>query len=139
MNPNREPVVPKPKPITHDTPTGETMEYTRLHITPFNASLLSAIVPPSMSSFAKNISFHNIETFPEKQYGFVELPVEQATKIKKKLNGATLRGSKIVIQEARAAPRIVSPDPEMAKKEKKRKEKKAKGEIGRASCRERVF
>lgn len=105
------------------------MEYTRLHITPFNASLLSAIVPPSMSSLAKNISFHNIETFPEKQYGFVELPVEQATKIKKKLNGAVLRGSKIVIQEARAAPRIVSPDPEMAKRERKRREKKAKGEI----------
>lgn len=105
------------------------MEYTRLHITPFNASLLSAIVPPSMSSLAKNISFHNIETFPEKAYGYVELPKEQATKIKQKLNGAVLRGSKIVIQEARAAPRIVSPDPEMAKREKKRKEKKAKGEI----------
>ena len=109
--------------------TGTTMEYTRLHITPFNASLLSAIVPPSMSSLAKNISFHNIETFPEKAYGYVELPKEQATKIKQKLNGAVLRGSKIVIQEARAAPRIVSPDPEMAKREKKRKEKKAKGEI----------
>lgn len=82
-----------------------------------------------MSSLAKNISFHNIETFPEKAYGYVELPKEQATKIKQKLNGAMLRGSKIVIQEARATPRIVSPDPEMAKREKTRKEKKAKGEI----------
>lgn len=114
---------------TNTEDAGDIMDYTRLHITPFNASLLSAIVPPSMSSLAKNISFHNIETFPEKQYGFVELPVEQAMKIKKKLNGAVLRGSKIVIQEARAAPRIVSPDPEMAKKERKRKEKKAKGGI----------
>lgn len=99
------------------------MEYTRLHITPFNASLLSAIVPPSMASTAKNISFHTIQNFPEKQYGFVDLPVEQAQKIKKKLNGAILRGNKIVINEARPAPRIPSPDVEMAKKEKKRKEK----------------
>lgn len=34
-----------------------------------------------------------------------------------------------MIQEARPAPRIVSPDPVMAKREKKRKDKKAKGEI----------
>ena len=71
---------------------------------------------------AKNISFHNLQAFPEKEYGFVDLPLEQAQKIKKKLNGAILRGNKIVIEEARA-PRIPSPDVEMAKKEKKIKEK----------------
>lgn len=110
--------------------TGAESEYTRLHITPFNAALLSAIVPPSMAGSARNVSFHQLQAFPEKEYGFVELPAEQATKIRKKLNGAILRGSKIVIEEAREKRRIVSPDPEMAEKEgKRKKEGKEKGEV----------
>ncbi len=104
------------------------IEYTRLHITPFNAALVNAIVPPSMAKDAKSISFHQLQNFPEKEYGFVELPEEMAMKIKKKLNGAILRGNKIVIEEARAAPRIPSPDVEMAKKEKRRKVKGIEGE-----------
>ncbi|KFY09696.1 hypothetical protein V491_08034 [Pseudogymnoascus sp. VKM F-3775] len=81
--------------------TGVDEGYSRLHITPFNASLMTAIVPPSLAPKARNISFHTLETFPEKEYGFVDLPTEEAAKIKKKLKGALLRGKKIAIEEAR--------------------------------------
>jgi hypothetical protein len=75
--------------------------YSRLHITPFNASLMAAIVPPSLAPKARNISFHTLQAFPEKEYGFVDLPTEEAVKIKRKLKGALLRGKKIAIEEAR--------------------------------------
>ncbi|KFY63196.1 hypothetical protein V496_04116 [Pseudogymnoascus sp. VKM F-4515 (FW-2607)] len=75
--------------------------YSRLHITPFNASLMAAIVPPSLAPKARNISFHTLQAFPDKEYGFVDLPTEEAGKIKKKLKGAVLRGKKIAIEEAR--------------------------------------
>ncbi|ELR04237.1 hypothetical protein VC83_00290 [Pseudogymnoascus destructans] len=75
--------------------------YSRLHITPFNASLMAAIVPPSLAPKARNISFHTLQAFPEKEYGFVDLPTEEAGKIKRKLMGALLRGKKIAIEEAR--------------------------------------
>ncbi|KFX91155.1 hypothetical protein V490_06051 [Pseudogymnoascus sp. VKM F-3557] len=75
--------------------------YSRLHITPFNASLMAAIVPPSLAPKARNISFHTLQAFPDKEYGFVDLPTEEAGKIKKKLKGALLRGKKIAIEEAR--------------------------------------
>ncbi|OBT87605.1 hypothetical protein VE02_04121 [Pseudogymnoascus sp. 03VT05] len=75
--------------------------YSRLHITPFNASLMAAIVPPSLAPKARNISFHTLQAFPEKEYGFVDLPTEEAGKIKRKLKGALLRGKKIAIEEAR--------------------------------------
>ncbi|KFY22660.1 hypothetical protein V493_06430 [Pseudogymnoascus sp. VKM F-4281 (FW-2241)] len=75
--------------------------YSRLHITPFNASLMAAIVPPSLAPKARNISFHTLQAFPEKEYGFVDLPTEDAGKITKKLKGALLRGRKIAIEEAR--------------------------------------
>lgn len=75
--------------------------YSRLHITPFNASLMAAIVPPSLAPKARNISFHTLQAFPEKEYGFVDLPTEEAGKITRKLKGALLRGKKIAIEEAR--------------------------------------
>ncbi|KLU82498.1 hypothetical protein MAPG_01570 [Magnaporthiopsis poae ATCC 64411] len=74
---------------------------TRLHITPLDPDLLKIIVPATVLPSAKNISFHTLEAFPEKRYGFVELPTIEADKIKKKLNGAVLKGVKIRIEKAR--------------------------------------
>ena len=73
----------------------------RLHITPLNAEIYNRIIPPSLQPLASNASFHNIQTFPERDYGFVELPAMEAQKLKKKLNGSTLKGSKMSVEEAR--------------------------------------
>ncbi|KAK0382883.1 hypothetical protein NLU13_8799 [Sarocladium strictum] len=81
--------------------TGDNETYTRLHITPFDPELLKIVLPNSIAHAARNVSFHSIETFPEKRYGFVDLPHMEAEKLKKKLNGATLKGTKVRIEKAR--------------------------------------
>ncbi|TKA69270.1 hypothetical protein B0A49_08365 [Cryomyces minteri] len=74
---------------------------TRLHITPFNPTLLKAIIPPSILPLASNISYHTVQTFSEQGYGFAEVPTMDGQKLKKKLNGSILKGTKIKIEEAR--------------------------------------
>ncbi|RYP49939.1 hypothetical protein DL768_004475 [Monosporascus sp. mg162] len=110
------------------SPTDST-QYTRLHITPLDESLLNIVIPSSVLPKARNISYHTIETFPEKRYGFVELPVADADKIKKKLNGAMLKGVKMRIEKARPES-IPEPTGEAgsskAKKEEKPKDKSKK-------------
>ncbi|KAK3111955.1 hypothetical protein LTR53_012273 [Teratosphaeriaceae sp. CCFEE 6253] len=73
----------------------------RLHITPFSRELLDRFIAPSLQPFASGISFHTVETFPERGFGYVELPVVEAEKLKKKLNGMTLKGAKVRIEEAK--------------------------------------
>ncbi|KAJ4150684.1 hypothetical protein LMH87_011422 [Akanthomyces muscarius] len=80
--------------------------FVRLHITPFDADLLKIIVPATALPNARNISYHSLETFPEKRFGFVELPQMDADKIKKKLNGTVLKGSKVRVEKARPEKRI---------------------------------
>ncbi|KAI9744105.1 MAG: hypothetical protein M1818_002257 [Claussenomyces sp. TS43310] len=75
--------------------------YKRLHIAPLNPTLLATIIPPSILPSARNISYHSIQTFSEKAYGFVDLPDTEAQKIKKKYQGAILKGVKVKIEEAR--------------------------------------
>ena len=74
---------------------------TRLHITPFNPELLNRYIPSSVQPLATDISFHSVETFPERGFGYVELPASEALKLKNKLNGMTLKGSKVKIEEAK--------------------------------------
>ncbi|KAG7152562.1 hypothetical protein HYQ46_011588 [Verticillium longisporum] len=95
--------------------------YTRLHITPFDADLLKVVVPASALPKARGISFHTLQTFPEKRYGFVELPAMDAEKIKKKLSGAVLKGSKMRVEKARPEPAA-----ELAKEEETGKKRKKK-------------
>ncbi|KAK8164888.1 hypothetical protein BKA80DRAFT_289324 [Phyllosticta citrichinensis] len=77
-----------------------TPERTRLHITPFNPDLLKTFVPSSILPHASGISYHSVQTFPEKGFGFVEIPTMEAQKIKKKFNGSILRGQKVRIEDA---------------------------------------
>ncbi|KAI9640822.1 hypothetical protein NHQ30_010663 [Ciborinia camelliae] len=100
-----------------------TSEFTRLHITPLNPNLLTTIIPPSILPNAKNISYHTLETFPDKAYGFVELPTMDAEKLKKKLHGSILKGSKIRIETARPA-KDLSPVDEPEEAPKRQREKK---------------
>ena len=73
----------------------------RLHITPFNPSLLDRIIAPSIQAEASHISFHTVQTFPERGFGYVEMPVMEAQRLKKKLNGSTLKGAKVRVEDAK--------------------------------------
>lgn len=86
---------------------------TRLHITPLTPDLLSAVLGPSLVGNASNISFHTIPTFPENDYGFLDLPLTQANKVIAKLNGAILRGRKMKIEPARSKKRLHEKDDEI--------------------------
>jgi len=81
----------------HATP----LQTLRLHISPFNPSLVSVVLPPPILQHATSISYHSIQTFPERNYGYVTLPMMDAEKITKKLNGSILKGSKMKVGEAR--------------------------------------
>ena len=108
----------------------------RLHITPLKPELLKVYLAPSILPLARNISYHTVETFPEKGYGYVELPEQEAQKIKKKLNGTILKGSKVRIEMAKPEKRKVREEADAeadigekpskrAKKDKKEKKDKA--------------
>jgi len=121
------------KATASPTPADENAT-TRLHITPFNPTLLKVYLIPSVLPQAKNISYHHVETFPEKGFGYVELPTMEAQKLKKKLNGLTLKGSKVKIEEAKPEKRkAVSEEAEAVKENEeppKKRVKKAKKEQG---------
>ena len=109
-----------------------TDDYVRLHISPLDADLVKIIVPAAVLPQARNISYHTIETFPEKRYGYVDLPQMDADKIKRKLHGAVLKGVKVRVEKAR--PEAV---PEPAGDESKKKRKAAASEDGEAKKRKR--
>lgn len=107
----------------------ENSDFTRLHITPLDPELLNIILSKSAAAQARNISYHTIETFPERRYGFVELPQAEADKLKRKLNGSVLKGTKMRIEKARPEERI-EPTGEVDKEEKKKKKKSKDKEEG---------
>lgn len=118
----------------------DELKTVRLHITPFRPELLSLYLAPSVLPLATNISYHTVETFPEKGFGYVELPEAEAQKLKKKLNGSTLKGSKVRIEMAKSEKRKAREEADAAKdaaeaersskrskKEKKEKKRKEQG------------
>ncbi|PBP25391.1 hypothetical protein BUE80_DR003870 [Diplocarpon rosae] len=103
-------------------------EYTRLHITPFSSTLLTTIIPASVLPNARNISYHEIQTLPEKAYGFVELPIIDAEKLRKKLNGTILKGTRVRIEKAREEKKTVV-ESELAPLKRERKPKRQRDEL----------
>ncbi|KAG6010932.1 hypothetical protein E4U21_002602 [Claviceps maximensis] len=104
---------------------------TRLHITPLDRDLLKVVLPASVLPHARNISLHTIETFPEKRYGYVDLPAPEAEKLRKRLNGTTFKGLKMRVEKARQEDRSWEVVPgkqteEERTKEEEKKEKKKK-------------
>ncbi|OCT50606.1 suppressor protein SRP40 [Cladophialophora carrionii] len=93
----------------------------RLHITPFNPDLSKVVVGPHLLDVVSSISYHSIQTFPENNYGYIELPRMEGEKLKKKLHGAILKGKKIKIEEARPKKRrrIEESEEETARQEPK--------------------
>lgn len=141
--PTRDPMPAAPAPIsTEAQPESKTV---RLHITPFRPDLLKVYLAPSVLPLARNISYHTVATFPDKGFGYVELPEAESQKIKKKLNGTILKGSKVRIEMAKPEKRKAREEAEAAKeaqeadrpskrakkdkKEKKERKKKEQGVI----------
>ncbi|KAI4162872.1 MAG: hypothetical protein LQ342_003589 [Letrouitia transgressa] len=73
----------------------------RLFVSPLNPDILTLILPSPLREQAANISYHTIQTFPEKVYGYIELPAAEADRLRKKLHGSTLKGLKLRVEEAR--------------------------------------
>ncbi|KAK4118905.1 hypothetical protein N657DRAFT_650781 [Parathielavia appendiculata] len=108
------------------TPTSSDSPFVRLHVTPLDPELLKVVLSLALLPKARNISYHAIETFPEKRYGFLDLPIEDAEKLRKKLNGSVLKGVKIRIDRARPS-RILTPLGQAAMAEEKTSKKTTEG------------
>ena len=75
--------------------------HVRLYISPLTSELLPIVLSATALTTTSDISYHTIQTFPERNYGYVELPTMEAEKVKKKLNGSILKGSKVRVEAAR--------------------------------------
>lgn len=73
----------------------------RLYISPFSPVLFPTIIPDSLRSRAAGVSYHSIVTFPEKAYGYVDLPVNDARHLRRKLHNTYLKGARMRVEEAR--------------------------------------
>lgn len=78
------------------------LERQRLHISPLSPDLLPIILPADILERATNISFHTLQTFPDRNYGYVDLPIVDAEKVKKKFHGSILKGSAMRVEVARS-------------------------------------
>ncbi|KAF2725068.1 hypothetical protein K431DRAFT_281545 [Polychaeton citri CBS 116435] len=124
--------------LSHDN--SSSTRRIRLHITPFNPQLRDRIIPPSLQPQASNYSFHAVSTFSELGFGYVELPAMDAEKLKNKLNGTTLKGAKVRIEEAKPEKKRkvleaevggeVEEQERRARKKARKEEKKRKREDG---------
>ncbi|KAK4149332.1 hypothetical protein C8A00DRAFT_18964 [Chaetomidium leptoderma] len=123
-------------PLAQPTPPLDNAVYVRLHVTPLDAELLKVVLSSTLLPKARSISYHTIDTFPEKQYGFLELPFEDADKLRKKLNGAVLKGVKIRIEHARPSG-IPAPLAEEAMAEEKIPQNAAEGLLPRKDKRKK--
>ncbi|PNS15764.1 hypothetical protein CAC42_4216 [Sphaceloma murrayae] len=97
----------------------------RLHISPFSPALLDSIIPRTKQSLVKSVSYHTIQSEPDKGFGYLELPTDEADRLRKKLHGAILRGNKMSIDKARPEKRKVA-QKEVEPEEDSRPSKKSK-------------
>lgn len=73
----------------------------RLHISPLTPETYPIVVPASLHSSVSDLSYHKLPNFPEKNYGFVQLPVAEAERLKKRIHGALVKGAKIKVEAAK--------------------------------------
>ncbi|KAL8868540.1 MAG: hypothetical protein Q9198_008143, partial [Flavoplaca austrocitrina] len=84
------------------------VETRRLHVSPLDLELLPIVLSGPLRDLASNISFHTLQSFPEKSYGYFDLPVLEADRLQKKLHGSILRGVKMKVEKARPEkPRLI--------------------------------
>lgn len=114
----------------------ESSDRVRLHITPFNPDIYDRVISASAKAVASGISYHAVQTQPERGFGYIELPRMEADKLKKKLHGFMLKGSKARVEEAKPEKKRKAEREETEeerserKKAKKAKKEKAKKENG---------
>ncbi|KAF3926927.1 hypothetical protein ABW20_dc0106468 [Dactylellina cionopaga] len=129
-SPARPPKSKKSKVVSSAAQTSAT-DPVRLHITPLTAESAKAIVPAKHLATA---SFHAIDTFPERSYGFVTVPRADAETLRRKYNGTVFRGVKMSVEEARpskmATPSSDSEESAKSKREKSPRSDKSKREDG---------
>ncbi|KAL8660132.1 MAG: hypothetical protein Q9202_006788 [Teloschistes flavicans] len=104
------------------------LDLQRLYISPLDADLFSVILTGSLRESAQNVSFHTLQTLPDKRYGYVDLPKPDADRLKKKLSGSILRGVRMKVEEARPEKRDrgSKEDTTLDKEGPKKREKKVK-------------
>ncbi|KAL8956381.1 MAG: hypothetical protein Q9183_006315, partial [Haloplaca sp. 2 TL-2023] len=77
------------------------LEVQRLYVSPLNPDLLPVVLSGSLRESAKNISYHTLQAFPERPYGYLDLPAAEADRLRQKLHGSILRGAKMKVEKAR--------------------------------------
>lgn len=91
----------KKRPVEQeDVPAALTT--TRLHITPLTAETAPALLPASLLTpeARASISYHTLPAFPEKPFGYVDLPSDAAKELRKKLHNLMFRGVKVRVWDA---------------------------------------
>ena len=76
-------------------------EFKRLHVTPLSHSLLPIVLPTPLCDRAIDITFHEIATFPENNFGYLSLPSADAEHLKRKFHGSVVKGQKMKVNDAR--------------------------------------
>jgi len=114
----------------------DSAAFVRLHISPLDPDLLTVVLSSTLLPKARNISYHSLENFPEKRYGFLDLPEEDADKVKWKLSGAVVKGFKIRVERARPES-IPAPLGEEAMAKNKEKKAQDGGQIDAAKPKKR--
>jgi hypothetical protein len=112
-----------------DHPPNPSTTLVRLYITPFSRALLTVYLSSTAQAKATNLSFHEVQTFPEKPFGFVTLPAMEAAATRKKLHGSIVKGAKVRVESA--SPDFISnrnqqeedeqPEPHRPRKKEKKK------------------
>lgn len=123
--PGKQSSEPAAATATQTAPTATNdASYVRLHITPLDAELIDIVVPSAIRPRARNVSFHTIATFPEKRYGYVDLPAADGEKLRKKLNGSVLKGVKMKVEKARPKRDVVNDTEDAAEGSSKKRRSK---------------
>ncbi|KAL8662539.1 MAG: hypothetical protein Q9168_008242, partial [Polycauliona sp. 1 TL-2023] len=77
------------------------VETRRLYVSPLDPDLLPILLPGPLRDSACNITYHTLQTLPERPYGYLDLPVLEADRLQKKLHNAILKGVKMKVEKAR--------------------------------------
>ena len=84
------------------------VETRRLHVSPLDPELLPIVLSGPLHDLASNVSYHTLQSFPDKRYGYFDLPTLEADRLQKKLHGSILRGVKMKVEKARPEkPRLI--------------------------------
>jgi hypothetical protein len=73
----------------------------RIHISPLDPELFKLLLPPSKLPSFSNLSYHHLETLPERSYAFLDVSSTHVDVLRKQLDGAIIRGKKIRVNRAR--------------------------------------